>query len=76
MGLNFWNFFAVGKDGKGMPKLHFLFKAASTPIRRHVKIRGKANPFLPAFTDYFLKRAEQSKVEKFILSMLPVHSWT
>ncbi len=76
IGLNFWNFFALGKDGQGLPKLHFLFKAASTPIRRHVKIRGKANPFLPEFTDYFLKRAEQSKVERFILSMLPVHSWT
>ena len=32
-----------------------MFKAASTPIKRPIKIRGQADPFLPEFAGYFLK---------------------
>jgi len=33
-----------------------LFRMASLPIQRHVKIRGKANPYDPAWTAYFRRR--------------------
>ncbi len=41
---------------QGKPKVEALFKAASVPIRRHVKIRGEANPFDPNWETYFEKR--------------------
>jgi RNA-directed DNA polymerase len=76
--LSRWNFFAIGKDRQGKAKAHFLFKAASTPIKRHVKIRKEANPFLPEFAQYILKREEKSKSkgERDILSLLLVHCLT
>ena len=33
-----------------------LFRAAAVPIVRHVKIRGQANPFDPAWSSYFARR--------------------
>jgi RNA-directed DNA polymerase len=33
-----------------------LYKAASTKIKRHVKIRGAANPYDPVYTTYFEQR--------------------
>jgi RNA-directed DNA polymerase len=33
-----------------------LIKAAATPIQRHVKIQGKANPYDPAYEAYFEQR--------------------
>jgi RNA-directed DNA polymerase len=48
-----------------------LFKMDSIPIRRHIKIRGKANPFDPKWYEYFkdramklLKRKTQSEQDK------------
>jgi retron-type reverse transcriptase/5-methylcytosine-specific restriction endonuclease McrA len=34
----------------------WLYHAASTPIRRHVKVRGEANPYDPRWEEYFEKR--------------------
>jgi RNA-directed DNA polymerase len=36
-----------------------LFRMADVPIRRHLKIRGEANPYDPAYRDYFKDRAER-----------------
>lgn len=33
-----------------------LFRAATVPIVRHVKIRGQANPFDPTWSSYFARR--------------------
>ncbi len=33
-----------------------LYRMASTMIERHIKIRGKANPYDEHYTDYFEKR--------------------
>jgi len=33
-----------------------LVKASDTPIRRHTKIKGAANPFDPAWEEYFENR--------------------
>ena len=58
-------FSAAGKTGlfsvrlskeKGDTKVLALYRAASTPIRRHIKIRGAANPYDPDYTRYFEQR--------------------
>lgn len=36
-----------------------VFRMADVPIRRHVKIRGGANPYDPANREYFKDRAER-----------------
>ncbi len=47
-----WVFF--GRDGKGQQVR--LFETAGVPIQRHVKVRGKANPYDRADEFYFEKR--------------------
>jgi len=49
--------FATPPNGKGTPK-HVLFNVVDIPIRRHIKIRKDANPFDPAWTEYFEKREQ------------------
>jgi RNA-directed DNA polymerase len=44
----------VDRDGKGRER--HLFRAASVPITRHIKIRGAANPYDPAWESYFEAR--------------------
>lgn len=44
----------VGEDGAG--KTVKLVNASDTPIRRHTKIKGEANPFDPAWERYFEER--------------------
>ena len=39
-----------------------LFSAGSVPIRRHIAIRGDANPFDPAWNAYFERRRNSSSV--------------
>jgi RNA-directed DNA polymerase len=45
-----------GKDGK--VKIVHLLYTTNTPIRRHIKIRGQANPFDPQTEMYFEKRLQ------------------
>jgi len=47
----------------GTPK-HCLYTTASTPIRRHVKIQGRANPFHPEWDRYFATRKLAAKTRK------------
>lgn len=51
-----WMF--VAKEA-GKSKEHRLFTEASIPIRRHVKIRTKANPHDPEWGEYFTARMKQ-----------------
>src|SRR6266487_3033210 len=44
----------IGRDG--VLETVRLFRAAQTPIKRHVKIQGAANPFDPVWEVYFEKR--------------------
>jgi len=53
-----WLFIAEEADRKGERQ---LFLEASMPIRRHVKIRTKANPHDPVWREYFNARKEQMK---------------
>ena len=47
----------------GTPK-HCLYTTASTPIRRHVKMKGQSNPFHPEWDDYFAARKTATKARK------------
>ena len=51
-----WVFGAQTTRGNGERKWVTLVKARNTQIRRHVKIKGEANPFDPASDDYFERR--------------------
>ena len=48
---------------KGECKVVRLFKAADVPIRYHIKVRAEANPYDPAFDDYFEERESRQKVQ-------------
>ncbi|UVJ41958.1 group II intron reverse transcriptase/maturase [Pseudomonas sp. LS1212] len=50
-----WVFAAQTKVGGAVQRLR-LFRATTIPIVRHVKIRGLANPFDPAWSSYFARR--------------------
>jgi RNA-directed DNA polymerase len=51
-----WSFFGETCDDDGQPSKLWLYRAASTPIKRHVKVKGEANPYDPAYETYFEKR--------------------
>jgi RNA-directed DNA polymerase len=51
-----WRFRGLVPDGNGGLRTVFLYRARSTAIRRHVKIRGTANPWDPAWELYFEER--------------------
>ena len=51
-----WMFCAQLKDAAGKRKRVTLVKASDTPIRRHTKINGDANPFDAQWEPYFEDR--------------------
>jgi RNA-directed DNA polymerase len=51
-----WSFFGETCDDEGQPNKVWLYRAVSTPIKRHVKVKGEANPYDPAYETYFEKR--------------------
>ena len=51
-----WAFGALHKRRDGTYERVDLFKVASIPIRRHVKIQAAANPYDPQYTRYFRRR--------------------
>jgi RNA-directed DNA polymerase len=51
-----WVFTGTNQDREGRQKVVHLLSAAYTPIRRHVKIRAKANPYDPQWEMYFEER--------------------
>ena len=48
-----WCFFGETCDDQGQPIQVWLWHARSTPIKRHVKVKGDANPYDPAYETYF-----------------------
>ncbi|MFI5304956.1 MAG: group II intron reverse transcriptase/maturase [Nitrospiria bacterium] len=42
----------------GEPKMVTLIRASDTPIKRHIKIQGEANPFDPRWEEYFEERLQ------------------
>jgi len=51
-----WVFTGEFRSEGGKPKIIRLASAARTPIRRHVKIKGAANPYDPTWEMYFEHR--------------------
>jgi RNA-directed DNA polymerase len=60
-----WCFFGETCDDRGQPIQVWLRHARSTPIRRHVKVKGDANPYDPAYEIYFEKREGTHMQETF-----------
>ena len=52
----FWTHSAWTKDGAGSPRLIELVRLGALGLRRHIKIRGAANPYDPQHADYFRMR--------------------
>ena len=63
-GLRQWVFFAKVRDESGATVALDLFRAASVPIVRHVKIQAKATPYEPAYAAYFTQRARSRRVSR------------
>jgi RNA-directed DNA polymerase len=55
-GYNNWSFFGESCDKEGIPHKVRLLLASRTPIQRHTKVKGEANPYDPAYETYFEKR--------------------
>jgi RNA-directed DNA polymerase len=55
-GKDHWVFHGKTVDGLGRGHPVYLYKTAQTKIRRHVKIRGVANPYDPSWEVYFEER--------------------
>jgi RNA-directed DNA polymerase len=51
-----WRYRGTVPDKEGSPHPVLLVQARSTAIRRHVKVRGDANPYDPAWELYFEER--------------------
>src|SRR5262250_1000506 len=60
-----WCFFGETCDDQGQLHKAWLYHARSTPIRRHVKVKGEANPYDPAFETYFEEREGSHMRETF-----------
>lgn len=53
-----WRFHAKVKEKNGKRRVDYLYRAANTPIRRHIKVRAEANPYHPAWEHYFEQRLQ------------------
>jgi RNA-directed DNA polymerase len=60
-----WTFFCETCDDEGRPGKVWLFHAKSTPIKRHVKVKGEANPYDPAYETYFEDREGAHMLDTF-----------
>jgi RNA-directed DNA polymerase len=60
-----WSFFGETCDDEGRPTKVWLYYAKSTPIKRHVKVKGEANPYDPTFETYFEEREGAHMLETF-----------
>jgi RNA-directed DNA polymerase len=50
------NHFTDKRVGKKGTQHHRLYRISYVPIRYHVKIKSKANPFMPEFDKYLFQR--------------------
>jgi RNA-directed DNA polymerase len=51
-----WIFFGESCNDQGIPHRMRLLRAGGTPIQRHVKVKGEANPYDLTYETYFAKR--------------------
>ena len=58
------NIFSVKvKTKKKIPRVYQLFRLRQIGIKRYVKVRSKANPYLPEFGKYFYQRKHDKKAK-------------
>jgi RNA-directed DNA polymerase len=60
-----WSFFGETCDDEGQTNTVWLHYAKSTPIKRHVKVKGEANPYDPTYETYFEEREGAHMLETF-----------
>jgi hypothetical protein len=60
-----WSFFGETCDDEGQTNKVWLYHAKSTPIQRHVKVKGQANPYDPTYESYFEEREGAHMPETF-----------
>jgi RNA-directed DNA polymerase len=60
-----WLFFGEMWDDERQPSRIWLFHASNTPIKRHIKVKGDANPYDLAYETYFEQREEAHMRESF-----------
>jgi RNA-directed DNA polymerase len=60
-----WSFFGETCDDEGRSTKTWLYYAKSTPIKRHVKVKGEANPYDPTCETYFEEREGAHMLETF-----------
>src|SRR5712675_546117 len=60
-----WSFFGETCHDEGRPTKVWLYYAKSTPIKRHVKVKGEANPYDPTYETYFEEREGAHMLETF-----------
>jgi len=62
---NNWRFFGQSCDKDGIPHKVQLLSASRTPIQRHIKVKGEANPYDPSYETYFEKREDDHMAATF-----------
>jgi RNA-directed DNA polymerase len=67
--------FAVKAKCDGKPKYLKLYSAASTPIRRHIKIRAVAHPFDMAYELYFEERIARKVKDSLVMKRRVKELW-
>src|SRR3989441_4519807 len=60
-----WSFFGETCDDEGRLNKVWLYYAKRTPIKRHVKVKGEANPHDPTYETYFEEREGAHMLETF-----------
>jgi RNA-directed DNA polymerase len=60
-----WSFFGETCDDEGQTNKVWLYYAKSTPIKRHVKVKGEANPYDPTYETYFEEREGAHMLDTF-----------
>ncbi len=60
-----WCFFGERCDDEGQPRKVWLYRAKSTPIKRHIKVKGEANPYDAAYETYFEDREGSHMLDTF-----------
>lgn len=55
-----WTFMCKGTSRKGKERLFVLYNISSTPIVRHVKVKGNSSPDDPSLREYWLKRSTKN----------------
>lgn len=51
-----WTFMSKGTDRKGKEQLYVLYNISSTPIIKHIKVKGNSSPDDPSLREYWEKR--------------------